>query len=203
MAQDETDKIMTLAPGGNSAESPGENAENPRAFVTGSGFVLQVYGGLLAFSACAIWGVSAMTPTSTATPAARWTDHLTGPQSAAALLTIGLFAGFVGGLALMAAGVGMQGEKRGSAAIATAVSGLLAGVFVALSALLAFSAGRFLMSGAALVVGTLSIAATLLSAISHQTLRRFPPPEDYHLLTEEILEDLRRRREERRKEYDF
>lgn len=190
-------------PENTSTATPQDAADNPRAFVTASGFVLQVLGGLLAFSACLAWAISALMASSTATPTPRWTDHLSGPQSATALLTLGLFTSLVGGLGLLAAGVGMQGEKKGSALTGLIISTLMALVYVVLAVLLIVSAHRFLLGAAALLCGILTGGAAILAAISHTTLQRFPPPGDYNLLTEEIVEEIRRKRDERRKEFDL
>ena len=200
------DRIMTQHTTDRVAEGiaqPGSGEENPRAFVTASGFLLQVLGGFLTFSACLAWAISAMLSSSTATPAPRWTDHLTGPQSATALVTLGLFTSLVGGLGLLAAGVGMQGEKKGSALTGLVMSSLMALVYVALAVLLIASAHRFVLGGAALLCGILSGGAAVLATISHATLKRSPPPGDYNLLTAEIVEEIRRKRDERRKEFDL
>lgn len=196
MTQNANDELL-------GSKTPPDGADNPRAFVTASGFVLQVIGGLLTFSACLAWAISAMLSSSTATPTPRWTDHLTGPQSATALLTLGLFTSLVGGLGLLASGVGMQGEKKGSALTGLVISSLMALVYVVLAVLLIISAHRFLLGGAALLCGILSGGAAVLATISHTTLKRSPPPGDYNLLTEEIVEEIRRKRDERRKEFDL
>lgn len=188
-----------VAPPAPSADGP----PNPRALVTASGYVFQVLGGSLIFAACGGWLVCALTSPAATTPAARWTDYLAGPNLATALLTLGLFTGFVGGLGLMAAGLGMQGEKKSSAMTGMVVGGSMALVYLVLAILLMASAQRYALGAAALILVVLCGGAAILAAISHSTLCGFPPPDDYNLLTDEIMEDIRRRRDERRKEYDL
>lgn len=192
-----------FVPSGDKGSASGRETARPRAFVTATGLVAQVFGGVLVFGSCAVWAVSALTPTSSGAPAARWMDHLTGPRETMALVTLGLFGGLVGGLGLLAAGVGMQGEKKGSASFGAAAGIVLTMLYFGLAAALVYSAGRWLLGAAALLLGLCAGAAALLCLISHRTLKQFPPTEDYNLLTAEILEELRRRREERRKEYDL
>ena len=176
---------------------------SPRAFVTACGYVFQVLGGLLVFAACGGWLASGLTAPAATIPAARWTDYLTGPNLTAALLTLGFFTGFVGGLGLMAAGLGMQGEKKGSAMTGMMVSGAMSLAYLVLAFLLLANAQRYVFGAAVVILSLLCGGAAILAAISHSTLKRFPPPGDYNLLTEEIIDEVRRKRDERRKEYDL
>lgn len=185
------------------AATPSESADSPRAFVTASGFVLQMFGGLLTFGALVAWGLSALMTSSTAAPTPRWTDHLSGPQSAAALLTLGLFVTLIGGLGLMAVGVGMQGEKKGSALAGVVVGSAMSLAYLALAVLFVVLTRRFVLGGTGLLLAIFCGAATVLAVISHTTMRLHPPPTDYNLLTAEVMDEVRRQRDARRKEFDL
>jgi len=118
-------------------------------------------------------------------------------------MTLGLFVSLIGGLGFMAIGVGMQGEKKGSA-LAGAVVGFGMGlIHLILGILLIVSAQRVLLGAAGLLLAIGCGAVAVLAVISQTTMRLHPPPTDYNVLTEEIMEEVRRQRDARRKEYDL
>ena len=126
----------------------------------------------------------------------------------------------VGGIALLAAGVGLFGERPSSGPlgffVAMAMAFLYAGLsFVALMARYGWidvlipavwssgplPANRPLRHGwieilIPLVLSLVMLAMMALTAVSWQALRRFPPPADLNAVTERDLLNLKQRRRE-------
>ncbi|MEK6799252.1 MAG: hypothetical protein AABZ12_09830 [Planctomycetota bacterium] len=182
---------------GASRADPSETTPpNPRAFVVGSGLVYQGVGVALILAACAVWAVTAPAgpmPSATSDSSA---------EPALTRTTLAMFATFVGGLALAAVGVGLQGERRESGKVALAFSGTLAAVYAAL-----LVAPLFHQAWLACVVLAIPLTAMIvlfaLARESAKTLRRHPPPPDQSIATPEFLEAHRKEREERRKSFDL
>lgn len=175
---------------------------SPRAFAIGTGVWCQTVGMVLLLGGCCLWGLSDRITTRASEPAPQWTDFLFNESFPAAIWTLGLATTFVGGLALVAVGVGLQGERAGSGRVAMVVTALMTLIYLALAVALAAGAESWY---AALAPGLLAVVTGvlfLLSGNSAATLRRFPPPPDQSKATAEFLEEHRRRREERLKEYD-
>lgn len=173
---------------------------NPRTFAIGTGAVLQTVGTLLALGGCCLWSTSNYFLRPADGPAARWSDFLFANPAAAAW-TIGMLTSFVGGIGLIAAGVGLQGERASSGRIAMFVSGTMTLIFVGLVVWLVIHAAYL----AALTPLALAVICGFLLALSGHSasiLKHFPPPEDLSRATPEILEEHRRRREERIKEME-
>lgn len=192
-------------------ESPDSSAEHaadasprpsPRAFVTATGLVYQAVGMIMLFGSCCFWSFSGHVVEPSDVPASQWTDYLRGERLPAALLTICVVVTFVGGIALTAAGVGLQGEKPRSGRVAMAVSAPMAVIYLAAGAILLFNTelwGRALMP---VLFGTVTILLFMLAGHSSSLLRQFPPPADQHLATEEFLRQHKEERLKRLQEYD-
>jgi len=197
MPADTTTHATTKPPVSSDIES-----DNPRAFVTGAGFVLQGAGMIFMFGACGVWLFSAFFIDKADAPVDRWTDYLSSSSSTAAYITLGLLTSLVGGIGLAAVGVGLQGEKASSGYWAMGVAGLMAGLFGALSVALFTREGSW---GIGLVTASLfvgSIGLFLLACYSAGILRKHPPPQDLNDVTDEFLDAYRAKRDERRKKYD-
>jgi hypothetical protein len=179
-----------------------ESVASPRAFAMGSGLVFQTVGGLLVFAACLIWGISAWTIPKASTPLANWIDFFRGENLPSALMTIALLTSFVGGLALLAVGLGLQGERPSSGRAAMITSTLMAACYLVVAIAYAFALGRIF---SALIVFALTVLAFLLFMLaghSSAILRRFPPPAGLNDATPELLEEFRQKRLERLKHYE-
>ncbi len=176
--------------------------DNPRAFVTGTGFVLQGAGMVFMLGACGVWLFSAFFIDKADAPVETWTDYLNSSSSAAAYITLGLVTCLVGGIGLAAVGVGLQGEKPSSGYWAMGVTGIMAGLFGALSATLFLREGFWGIGlvAASLLVG--SIGLFMLACYSSGILKKHPPPPDLNDFTDELLDEYRAKRDERRKKYD-
>jgi hypothetical protein len=185
---------------GSSATGP-DAPHNPRVFAIGSGVVLQTVGTLFALGSCCLWSTSTFYMDRAEAPAARWSDFLFANPIAAAW-TIGILTTFVGGIGLVAAGIGLQGEQPSSGALAMVVSGLMTLLLAALGILLMVAERAYVLSITPLVLALVCGLLFALSGHSASVLRRFPPPPDLSSATPEILEEQRRRREERIREME-
>ena len=162
----------------------------PRAFTQGVGWVFQVAGVLLFLGMSFICCGSSLLSKDWATRAELRTMgwHIAGDvpgepsYSAQRALTISVFAGVFFGLALAAAGLGMQAQHRRAATFATAIAAIGA-AFWLVHALFAATAGRstwFTLIAAAL---SLVFALLLIFAIGAMIeMRRDPPAKDHDLL---------------------
>ena len=168
----------------------------------GSGFVFQTVGGLLVFVACLIWGISAWTVPKASTPLANWTDFFRGENLPSALMTIALLISFIGGLALLAVGLGLQGERPSSGRAAMLTSALMAACYLAVAIAYAVALGRIFSALIVFALAGLAVFLFMLAGHSSAVLRQFPPPPDLNDATPELLEEFRQKRLERLKHYE-
>ena len=185
-----------------SSIAPGEISPSPRAFAIGTGVAFQTMGSIHAFIAILVWAISAWILPRASRPAAQWTDFLERENLPAALITILVLVSLVGGLALIAAGVGLQGERRRSGTVAMIVCGLMVPCYVVVAIIYLLALGRLLTA-----IGVFALAIPggflfMLAGYSASILRRFPPPPDLNAATPELLEEFRRKRLERLKHYE-
>ncbi len=187
---------------GDDYSQPPEPVASPRAFVIGSGAVFQSVGGLFVFMACVVWLISAWTVPKAAAPQSQWNGFFHEEHLPSALMTIALLLTFVGGLGLLAVGLGLQGERPGSGRVAMAASGLLATCYLIVSVAYVVALGRVI--SALLVFALAGMAAVLFLLAGHSAgiLRKFPPPPDQNVATPEILEEFRQKRLDRLKHYE-
>src|SRR5262249_32252694 len=151
-------------------------SRDPRTFVRGTGFVLQVAGFILLFGGCCIGSLSG------------WIQ----PEQPQAAVTTGEWfkkspPGFVlaagetaltgaAGLALVAFGLGLQHERRGSGRGAVAATACLAGVWwtgLVLAVILSPAVGRILIN---LVFAIAFTVLFLLAGAANREFRLHPPP---------------------------
>lgn len=135
-------------------------------------------------------------------PMARWTDFLKGANLPSALMTIALLATLIGGIALMAVGVGLQGERGGSGRAAMIVTALMTVVYFVVAATFVSSLGMVLKAVVVVVPGLVSAVLFMLAGHSASILKQFPPPSGLNDATPELLEEFRQKRLERLKHYE-
>ncbi len=183
-------------------ESLLEAAEpNPRAFAIGTGVVFQTVGVCLALAACILWALSQKWIAPTDAPAANWWEFFS-TRFVPAVWTIGILTSFVYGLALAATGIGLQGERPGSARLAVGVNAAAAAAFAAMAILLVVREGRFTLLVLPVFMALIGVGLLVLSTGCVSTFRQFPPPPDLNRATPEMLEEHRRKREERYRSLD-
>jgi len=113
---------------------------------------------------------------------------------------LGVAISLLGGVGMVAAGVGLQGEKRYSGVVGMIVSGAMAFVYAGLVAYIWLSAIAWPASILPLLLALLCAVLFLLAAHSASLLRRHPPPADYNVVTDEWIQAYRARRREQREE---
>jgi len=189
---------------GASAERDAGTAQSPslRAFVTATGLVFQAVGMIMLFGSCCFWSFSGHVVEPSDVPAAQWTDYLRGERLPAALLTICVVVTFVGGIALTAAGVGLQGEKLRSGRFAMAVAAPMALIYGTAGVILVTRTDLWVRGLMPILFAAVSILLFMLAGHSSSLLRQFPPPADQHVATEEFLRQHKEERLKRLQEYD-
>ena len=155
----------------------------------GAGFVFQCVGGVFLLGVCCVWSFTTYFNPPSPQPNAHWMDNL-----AAALLTIGAAATLVGGVGLVGAGIGLQGERPSSGIVAALVTGFLSLLFWSICGLYFFKTESWGGRIASLLFAGLSTSLFGLAARSAILMRRFPPPPDQNVVTDEFLEQYRTRR---------
>ena len=177
------------------AEEHGEAPPpSPRAFATATGAVFQVIGSIFAFGSCCILSISGLVFAPASQPAEQWFSYLSGDRFETAMATLQIVASLVGGLGLIAAGIGMQSERPRSGAVGMWSSGLLmlgCGVAIAARVIHGSPIPGLIVP---VVMGVVTTAMFLLAGHSRQILRRFPPPADQYVVDDEFLEEYRLKR---------
>lgn len=184
------------------ARPAGGEAPSPRAFAIGTGYVMQGVGFFLLLSACCFWSFSGYLFSAADPPAASWTEYLSGKHLPAGIVTGVVLVSLVGGIGLVAAGIGLQGERRTSGVVAVVTTVVMAAIYWLACGLLILKAGAWLPGTLSGLLGAVATILFLLSAHSAETLRRHPPPPDDPSEIEAVLDEHRKRRAERLEKYD-
>lgn len=116
---------------------------------------------------------------------------------AAALLTIGAAATLAGGVGLCGVGIGLQGERPSSGIAAFIVTGLLGLTFWIIFGIYCFRTDSWSGRITALLFAGVTSSLFALAIRSAMILRRFPPPQDQNVVTDEFLEAYRTQRRSR------
>lgn len=191
-----------MSPARQNQESSPTPEPSPRAFAIGTGAVFQTIGLLMVLAACIAWAISAFAIKSNTQPASKWSDFLREPYLASALLTLALAATLIGGLALLAVGVGLQGERRNSGRAAMIATGFVTTAYLLVSVLYVVGLQLYVRAIFFLLLGLASVVLFMLAGHSASILKKFPPPPGLNDATAELLEEFRQKRLERLKHYD-
>ena len=174
-------------------EPDADSSPAPRASVIAIGYLFQSIGLVLLLGAFCFWPFSSRFVTPAEAPPQRWTEYLLGDRAAAALFTIGLATTFIGGIGLVAVGVGLQGERRSSGRAAMAVTAAMAASYWVSGGLLIVKTGSWLHALTATAFATLATLLLVSAAHCAAVLRRFPPPSDQNVVSDEFVDALGRR----------
>lgn len=177
-------------------------APSPRAFAMGSGFVFQTVGGILVLASCIVGGISAWAVPKASAPLLSWMDFFRGENLPSALMTVALLTSLVGGLALLAVGLGLQGERASSGRAAMIASGLMSASYTIVALAYVVILGRVVSALFVFALAALAALLFMLAGHSASILRKFPPPSDLNDATPELLEEFRQKRLERLKHYE-
>ena len=156
-------------------------APSPRAFCQATGVVYQSVGLLLALSVCCGWGFGASAiqdglPSSSEVreePTRRPAETPPDRQWASGAV----WTSFAAGLGCLAAGIGLQHERRRAGQLAMLVSGLAGTYFAAflVFGILHPAIGRLLVAAVMVLIW---LVLFLLAGHSAELLKRYPPPRD-------------------------
>jgi len=150
----------------------------PRAFAVGTGQVFILVGTIYFLGSCCFWSFSGSMIEWQVPRELRWSEYLERQYLPQTLPLLSLLATLLGGLGLLAAGVGLYGERPSAGPLALMVTPLLAVVFggVAVAQVVTVGAwrGAILPGLFCVVTGLLCVPAVGAAA----ELRQFPPPPD-------------------------
>lgn len=179
-------------------DSQAGGAPSPRAFATATGFALQVVGVVHLLASGGFWFLSGLIQSPVATPVKRPQDYLAAGNIVPALTTFLVLAAFAGGLAMIAFGVGLQGERPRSGVGAMLTTGMLTAVGLAAVVLGLTFGPSWAVAAAGAVVAGINAVFFLLSGQSAGVLKRFPAPPDQNVVDDAWLEEHARRRRSHR-----
>jgi FtsH-binding integral membrane protein len=173
------------------AHSPDQPSdENPRAFSQGTGYVLQIVGLILTFGGCCVCSLLGWYQDETDVPINSPADYFAQPNLSLALAALNLFASFAGGLGLLGAGIGLQGDRPRSGKIAMAVTATLALIFAATAAVHLFITHSLAPAITAAVFAAAMTLLFLLAGNSARVLRENPAPEDANAVPPDYVDPL-------------
>lgn len=183
------------------SEAAPETGSTERAFARGSGLVFQTVGVAVLLASIGVLWVCGLLHKSTSETPTRWLDHFQGETLPAAILAIGAWSGIVGGLALATAGLGLQAERTDAARFGVIAAVFLVAIYWAATAVWLTQTGHWFFALPAALVGLGMMFLAGLARRSLLVLRRFPPPPDRNIVTDEVLEQWRAEREKRREKH--
>ncbi|NOT00552.1 MAG: hypothetical protein HOP29_07980 [Phycisphaerales bacterium] len=172
----------------------GDRDGHPRAFVTATGFVFQAAGGVHVAMGVVYLLASGLYGGDSGTRAVATGDAAEPLKISATVTTVGTLAVLAGGMALAALGVGMQGERPGSARWGMVASGLLAGIGLGSAVLFAMPGSAWGRAILAIGHGCANGVLFLLAGHSRSILKEFPPPADQNVVDDAWLEAHAQRR---------
>ncbi len=172
---------------------------SPRAFATTTGLVFQVVGIVYVLVAGGYWLVSGRVQTPVANPVDSLSDYISHPQNILlAATTANILVAVAGGMAMVAFGVGLQGEQRRSGTGAMIVSAFVAMVGLITIVVYIVWGPAWLRAAVTAVHVVVASVLFLLAGQSASVLKRYPPPEDQSIVDDAWLEDYERQRRARR-----
>lgn len=164
------------------------------AFVSATGYCFQGIGLVFTLGGCCLWSVSGCFQQQAPLRATSFAEFAGSADRVQIIEMIDMVVTFAGGLGLLAAGIGLQGEAPKSGRWALIVSGVLAATWIG-------SVPAFVLAGAgvgriimAVVLAVVTTILFLLAGNSARLLKLHPPDPDRNVVTDEFLEQQRQRR---------
>lgn len=183
---------------GSDAKSPDPSDDNaaspPRAFVTATGFVYQVAGAFYVAVAGGYWLISGRLQDEAPVPIETVKQFVDPANVLLALTTLNILVAVAAGLAMVAFGIGLQGERRRSGIGAMITTGLLAAVALTSAVLYALYGPAWVPMVIVTLHGAVGMVLFLLAGHSAGILKRFPPPENQNVVDDAWLEEYARNR---------
>ena len=170
---------------------------SPRASAISVGYAFQPIGLVLMMGACCFGALSGSILPKNDPPIDPWAEFSSLEVLIGAALTIGTLTSGIGGVALLAVGIGLQGEHPQSGRVGVAVTTTMTLIYVMVAATLLWRTQLSVASITAVVFVVCSVILLSLAAHSARVLKLHPPPADRSAVTEEQLEEMRDRRRRR------
>lgn len=179
-----------------SRSNAGSVGADPRAFVTATGFVFQIIGLIMSGGGCLLWSLSDWLQEAPEAPVAGVEDLLRADVRAAAIGMAAITGSFIAGLALVATGVGLQGERPTAGRWALVAASALALLWWGCVAALWLDSAPIWQLGTAALVALLCTALFLLAGNCARILKLHPPPRDQNAVNDAFLREYSSRRHE-------
>lgn len=171
-------------------EVAGANEPSPRAFATTTGFVFQIVSVGFLLGSCCAGALAGWTAERASDPGSRWIDFLASEQRATALGVIILLTTMIGGIGLLTAGIGLQGEHPKSGRLAMIVTGAMTVVLFGLGVVLYIETGSWLRVVVPFGAGAVCAVLFLLAGHSAAILKAYPPPADRNVAPADFVDPL-------------
>ena len=181
------------------AHSPNDDPTqpSPRAFVTTSGFVFQTVGAAYFLAGGAYWFISGSVQERATVRIDSVMDYFAEPNLLLTVTTALILSSVGGGLALIAFGLGMQGETPRSGIGASIAAGMLTATGLAGTVLYLALGPAWLRAVAAGLYTVVNGILFLLAGHSASILKRHPAPPDRSMVNDAWLEEHHRNRRKR------
>ncbi len=176
-----------------------DTQSSPRAFANTTGVVYQIAGMGYFLGGGGYWFISGRVQGRSAVRVETLGDDLDEANILLSITTANVLAAVVGGLAMMALGVGLLGDRRRSATGAMIASGLLAVINLAGAVLYVVFGPAWLRMVVVAFLGACNTVLFLLAGHSAAVLREHPPPADQGVVDGAWLEAFERDRAARRR----
>lgn len=181
-----------LPPAGDATEP------SPRAFAALVGKAYIALGAMLSLGSCCFWSFSGSLIDKTPVRMNHLADLFTPEHLPTGLALLVFLTAFVGGMGILAAGVGLNGELRRSGYLAMFASGWPTVAWIVCGVVLyraSAPVGLILLSAALAVFGIILFVLALLAA---GVLAAYPPPQDQSVVRDDVLEQMKTRRRRER-----
>ncbi len=171
-----------------------DDTPSPRAFATTTGFVCQIAGLAYFLTGAAYWFVSGRVQDPTPVRVDTVADFFNDANVTLTVTTINVLAAVAGGLAMVAFGIGLQGERRRSGVGAMIATGALSAIGTTSVIVYVAFAGAWIRAMFALLYTAANVVLFLLAGHSAAILKRHPPPENLNVVDDAWLEEHERTR---------
>lgn len=178
-------------------EEASADAPSPRAATITIGYAFQPIGMVLMMGGCCFGAISGSVLPASDQPIDHWAEFFSPGQAFGAAMTIGTLTTGIGGLALVAVGIGLQGEHPKSGWAGLVVTGAMTVIYALVTAVLFWRTQSGIASISAGVFTVGSLVLLCLAAHAARVLKLNPPPADRSKVTDEELQEMRDRRRRR------
>jgi hypothetical protein len=165
-----------------------------RGFVTTTGVVCQIAGIVFVLGACGFGSLSGWFQKQSSHPVETLGDYLAAENLGFATATVATLGSFVLGLGLVAAGVGLQGERAGSEKLAMVCGGLLGLIWLGAAVVMGIELGSWVRAFGCMIVSGACLVVFMLAGNSARLMKLSPPPQDQGEVSDDFLESLKKGR---------